>query len=141
MGDGDLLAEDKQYAAEKGLRNVLFTGGRQDVNRIYNIFDVFCLPSLFEGLPVTLIEAQAYGIPCISSVRVTKEADLKCSPYWQMPLDDPLNWLSAIDQLAEVQRPSRDEIKEAFIKKHYDIVSAVADLEAIYENNRNHKDD
>lgn len=43
--------------------NVVFTGIRSDVNRLMQAMDVFVFPSLYEGLPVTMIEAQASGMP------------------------------------------------------------------------------
>lgn len=56
-------------------------GSRDDVSSLYSAMDVFFLPSLFEGLPITSIEAQAAGLPCVISDSVTKElvySDLVC---------------------------------------------------------------
>lgn len=59
----DLKLEDK----------VLFLVDRDDVHELYQAMDVFVMPSLFEGLPVVGVEAQASGVPCIVSDRVSKE--------------------------------------------------------------------
>lgn len=53
---------------------VLFLGNRNDVNRLYQAMDLFILPSRYEGLPVVSIEAQANGLTCILSDKITKEA-------------------------------------------------------------------
>ncbi|OAT81049.1 glycosyltransferase [Bacillus sp. MKU004] len=54
--------------------NVLFLGLRNDIHRIMQALDIFVFPSLFEGLPVTLIEAQASGVRCIVSDTVSSES-------------------------------------------------------------------
>ena len=55
---------------------VRFLGVRGDVNRMLQGMDAFVLPSLYEGLPVTMIEAQAAGLPCTISDRVPKQCDV-----------------------------------------------------------------
>lgn len=74
VGDGEL----KSYIVEK-VKNynleekVIFTGVRSDVNELMQVMDVFAFPSIYEGLPVTLIEAQVAGLPCIISDSITDE--------------------------------------------------------------------
>lgn len=59
---------------KKGLKGkVKFLGARTDAKDLYQAADCFFLPSLFEGLPVTAIEAQAFGLPCVLSDSITKE--------------------------------------------------------------------
>lgn len=71
VGEGKEQEGLKKYAEEIGVSDsVIFLGKREDVNKLYSVMDVFCLPSLFEGLPVVLVEAQAAGIPCVISDRV-----------------------------------------------------------------------
>ena len=53
-----------------------FTGALTDVTGVLSAADVFALPSLYEGLPLTLVEAQCAGLPCAASERVTREAAL-----------------------------------------------------------------
>ena len=60
--------------AKLGLEDsVMMLVDRLDVDRLYQAFDVFVLPSLFEGVPVVGIEAQANGLPCIVSDRISDE--------------------------------------------------------------------
>ena len=56
--------------------NILFLGNRDDVYRLYQAMDVFVLPSRYEGLPVVGVEAQAAGLPCVLSDKMTKETKI-----------------------------------------------------------------
>jgi glycosyltransferase involved in cell wall biosynthesis len=68
VGNGKCFKEMKQYAEESNLQNVvIFTGEREDKKDFYSIFDVFVLPSLWEGLPYVLLEAMASKLPVICS--------------------------------------------------------------------------
>ena len=68
MGDGEEFPSVKEKAQQLGIeRNVIFAGNRSDVNEIMQAMDVFVFPSLYEGLPVTMIEAQASGLHCVIS--------------------------------------------------------------------------
>lgn len=57
-------------------QRVIFTGAREDVDKLYSAMDVFCLPSFYEGMPVVAWEAQANGLPCVFSDEITREAQL-----------------------------------------------------------------
>ena len=66
VGDGELRPQIEQMIREKRLSDsVVLTGVRKDTEKLYQAMDVFILPSLFEGLPVTGIEAQYEGLPCL----------------------------------------------------------------------------
>ena len=74
IGSGPLQQELAEYVEKKGLSGrVKLLGSREDVIDLYQAMDVFFLPSLFEGLPVTGVEAQAMGLPCVISNAVTDE--------------------------------------------------------------------
>lgn len=74
IGSGPLQEQVKDYVEEKSLSNrVKFLGSRNDVLELYQGMDVFFLPSLFEGLPLTGVEAQAMGLPIVVSDTVTDE--------------------------------------------------------------------
>lgn len=74
VGGGPREKELKEYVEKKGLKDkVKLLGARTDVKDLYQAADCFFLPSLFEGLPVTAIEAQAFGLPCVLSDSITKE--------------------------------------------------------------------
>ena len=74
VGQGPLREEIEEKVKKLGLeKDVFFLGQRDDTNKLYSVFDVFCLPSLYEGLPVVGIEAQTNGVPCIFAKKITKE--------------------------------------------------------------------
>ena len=65
IGTGELVDSTRALAQELNLSDrVIFAGVRKDMAALYHAMDVFLLPSLFEGLPVVLVEAQAAGLPC-----------------------------------------------------------------------------
>ena len=77
IGVGDLLPQIQELVREKDLENnVLFLGTRSDIPELLQMMDVFIMPSLFEGFPVTLIEAQAAGLPCVVSSTISREVDV-----------------------------------------------------------------
>ncbi len=77
VGQGPLMEEIKEKVKALGLeKNVMFLGQRNDVKDLYQAFDVFCLPSLYEGLPVVGVEAQATGLLCLFSDEMTKETKI-----------------------------------------------------------------
>lgn len=97
VGDGDLRTSMEEKAAQLGIRDhVIFTGIRSDVAELMQAMDVFVFPSVYEGLPVTLVEAQAAGLPCIISSNIPPEC--KMTPLVeQISLDSPAeSWAERI---------------------------------------------
>lgn len=77
IGDGDLKKSIQEKVEDLGLsNNVVFTGVRPNVPELLQAMDVFLFPSLYEGLPVALIEAQAAGLPCIVSDKITTDTKI-----------------------------------------------------------------
>jgi glycosyltransferase EpsF len=77
LGDGPLQKKIQQKANDLGLANsVIFAGLQKDTASFYSAMDVFCFPSLWEGLPLTLVEAQYSGLPCVVSDNVTRESNI-----------------------------------------------------------------
>lgn len=77
VGTGELLPKVQEKIAELKLDGaVIFTGLRRDVHKIYSALDALMMPSLFEGLPLTAVEAQCSGLPCVLSSEITKEVGI-----------------------------------------------------------------
>lgn len=77
VGDGDLRSDIEERALSCGLAdNVVFAGPQSNPSPFYSAMDVFCMPSLHEGLPVSCVEAQASGLPLVLSDVISKQADL-----------------------------------------------------------------
>lgn len=74
VGDGNLRPEIQKKVKELGIKDqVIFAGKRSDVAHLLQAMDVFVFPSVYEGLPLTIVEAQAAGLPCLISERVPIE--------------------------------------------------------------------
>nr|WP_256368303.1 glycosyltransferase family 1 protein [Adlercreutzia sp. ZJ473] len=115
-GDGPLFGGVKQLAAERGVEgSVLFLGARSDVSRLYQAMDVFLFPSLNEGLGISLVEAQASGLPCVYSRAVPEDACAVVPLCRSLGLNDrPKIWAEVCCAVhAEDRRSSADEVIEA----------------------------
>ena len=134
VGDGNEFKAVKEDIDRKKLEDkFLLTGGRTDTDKLYKSFDVFCLPSIFEGLPVTLIEAQACGLPVITSSNVTNEADLNVVPYVRIDLNNPIQkWLDVIYSMSNNRCYNPEHIKNAFVASEYDIESVCKKIMQTY---------
>lgn len=77
VGVGTLEEQIKKLADDLGLADsVIFTGLRKDIPALLSAFDLLAMPSLYEGMPNVVIEAQACGVPCVLSDTITREANL-----------------------------------------------------------------
>ena len=98
VGVGPDKKDVQRHAEELGVADhVMFLGQRSDVNRLYQAFDVFCLPSLYEGLCVVGVEAQCAGLPCLFSDAITREVDVTGASRF-MPIESHKEWSSALSK-------------------------------------------
>ena len=97
VGNGEDEPQIRQQISRCRLeKQVMLLGRRQDVERFYQAFDLFLMPSYSEGFPVAAVEALASGLPVLISDRVTEE--LKCfSGAAYLPLQDPERWIQAAE--------------------------------------------
>lgn len=96
ISDGELLEKMREKVDRLDIsENVLFLGKTTEVSNYLQAMDIFVLPSNFEGLPVVLIEAQALGLPCIISNKVSTEAKLTSLVDF-LPINDTLVWVNKI---------------------------------------------
>lgn len=96
-GQGPLQEEIKNKVRELGLDDsVRFLGQRNDANELYQVFDVFLLPSLYEGLPVVGVEAQASGLLCFFSDDMTKETKVLDSTVFMSLSNTDDEWATSI---------------------------------------------
>ena len=105
-GDGTNMEKMQLKAQELGItERVRFLGVRSDVSDLMQAMDVFVFPSLYEGLPVTMVEAQAAGLPCIISDKVPPECVLTDGLVDIMPLSaKPEIWAEKILEKRSTQR-------------------------------------
>lgn len=130
VGSGELENEVRAKITELGLEDtVILTGVRTDIPQILGCCDCFLMPSLFEGLPFSLVEAQAANLKCVVSDVVTKTADIGLITY--VSLDKTAaQWAEEINRVLDGPLPKKNEEKA----KLFDITNTVRQLEEIYDN-------
>ncbi len=132
IGTGELEQPVKEKARAMGLLDkTLFLWQMGDVSEWYQAMDCFVLPSLFEGLPVVGIEAQAAGLPCILSDRVTDEVLLSPMARRVSLRADDAEWAKAIlaaRQSAADRALGKDIVRQA----GYDIHAEARKLQELY---------
>lgn len=130
VGDGERKGELEAKTAQLPAGAVLMLGSRTDIPRLLQAADVFAFPSRFEGMPVTMIEAQAASLPCIKSSTVTDEC-IVTDLVMSLPIDDPKVWAEAI--LAAKGTPRTDRLAD-IQASGYDITAAAEKLTRFYLN-------
>ena len=130
VGDGDLKEKVKKRAEAVGLsESVIFTGKRSDVNELMQAMDVFVFPSLYEGLPLTTIEAQAAGLPCLISDHVPLECKVT-SLVKQIPLNNSAEqWAQEVLQAKDSKRSDQTEL---ITEAKYNIEEEAPKLQQFY---------
>lgn len=120
-GDGAFMDNIRVEASSIGIENqVLFLGQRSDAARLYRAFDVFCLPSVYEGFPVVAVECQASGVPILASDAVSPEVAVTSLMEFEPLESSDQEWASHI--LAMKGRCRTRSDKEGL--REFDIVKA-----------------
>ncbi|NUQ63585.1 MAG: glycosyltransferase [Pirellulales bacterium] len=136
VSDGPLRAEIEAQVRRLGIADrVVFTGVVHDaVPLVRAAMDVFLFPSLWEGLPVSVIEAQAAGVPCVLSDVITSDVIVVPALVERLPLAAPIaQWADAVLAKATHTPPAvRRQALSAVESSPFDIRSSVRDLEQIY---------
>ena len=133
VGGNDILLENikKQINEKKLSKKIHILLNRNDVNSLLSMSDVFILPSLWEGLPYTGIEAQANGIPCIFSNTVSNEINISAA-YNKLSInEEPKKWAEKIIELSNIKRYNT---KQSIIENGFDISNACKLIEGIYND-------
>ena len=134
IGNGELQEKIKEMAKEYGIETkVKFLGLREDIPQLLQAMDLFLFPSLFEGLPVTLVEAQAAGLPCVISDMITDE----------IMITDQISKVSLSgntslwnQEIAKYRYSKRKNTIEDIIEHGFDIEKNARWLEEFYTNGK-----
>ena len=129
IGDGPEKESVMHKAEENGLKDIIiFMGIRKDIGALLQAMDVFVLPSLFEGFPVVLVEAQAAGLPCFISDTISSEVKIN-SNVVSLPLENSADeWANSI-----LDHPQRIENVSALRNAGFDIKDTADSLTKIYK--------
>lgn len=135
VGEGSLLNKSYELTKELGLEDsVLFLGRRNDVKDLLQAFDIFVMPSLFEGLPFTLIEAQASGLPIVTSTGVPIESKASES-FESLDLTQDISiWVSHILTYIGFERYSPKESDPIY---RFSITETITQIESAYNSHTN----
>lgn len=132
IGDGELKEEIEKMVKEKAL-NVIFVGLTDEIPQWLQAMDIMLLPSLFEGLPVTAVEAQASGLPCVLSDTISPMTKITDLVHFVELDSSDVHWAQEILKMPLPDRmESIGEIQEAMREKHFDIRENCKDILAKY---------
>ena len=132
IGSGPLEDKIKKKVEKLGLKNsILFLGQRNDINKLYSVMDIFCLPSLYEGLPVVGVEAQATGLLCELSSDMTKETKALNTTRFISLERTPEEWTKII--LEDYSKFKRHNTTEEITKNYFNIKKEALKLEDKYD--------
>lgn len=132
IGVGELMDKMESEVNRRKLQdNVLFLGLRSDVPDLLQAMDVFVFPSFNEGLPLSIIEAQAAGLPCLVSDGVPLECK-KTDLVYQLALSESIEvWANTILKIAKRERKNTFE---DIVKSGFDVTHETKKLEQFYQN-------
>lgn len=138
IGDGPLRKNIQRNISQEHLEDyVLCLGQRTDIPLLLNIFDIFVFPSLFEGLGISLLEAQANGLTCIASNTIPKQAAIMNTHFLPIHTVNSVQlWAKLIQIYYKKSCFIADNRSELLMKKtqesSYNIINAVSKLENQY---------
>lgn len=132
IGSGELEDDIKKQVKELSLQDdVIFLGNRKDINDLYQCMDVFLFPSLFEGLGIVAIEAQASGTPIVCSNMLPKETEVS-DIYIKLDLKKPAEeWAEKVIDIAN-RNQVKQNLQQNIIDAGFDLSSTVKMLQNFY---------
>ncbi|MFC3932045.1 glycosyltransferase family 1 protein [Streptococcus dentapri] len=126
--EGLINKKIKEYGLED---KVLLAGSQSDMKSWLSALDLFVLPSLFEGLPLSAVEAQANGLPVLVSDAITRELKILDSIRY-LSLDENLSaWAQAMLDMLKLKRTETDHVTALFEEKGFDIDRQAQDIESL----------
>lgn len=134
VGDGDLKKIIKRQVHDLDItENVIFLNVRSDVQELLKISDVFLMPSKWEGLPVSLVEAQAAGVRCVISDSITDDVDMGLGLIFKCDIsDNAKEWARICQKAVRFSRPNYETRSKAISEKGYSINTILRKLETLY---------
>lgn len=131
IGDGNLKPKIENLTSKYSLKNkVHFLGLRNDIPDLLQAIDYLLFPSLYEGLPLTLIEAQAAGLKIIASSTIAKEVDLTGQIMFTNLNEPAEKWAQSIVENFDY---SRKDTYKLIVEGNYDINSNAKSLQKLYQ--------
>ena len=130
-GAGPLMPQVKEKASELGLLDkIFFAGVVKNANDYLMAMDVFVFPSLFEGFPIAVIEAEATGLPVVMSDVITREADMTDLIHRHALSDSASAWAKTICNITPENRPAYNQ---KIVESKYNMRTSVQLISTLYE--------
>ena len=130
LGDGELMDEMKKKANDLNISDaILFAGNVGNANEWYQMFDCFVLPSIWEGLPVVGVEAQAADLPCVFSDSITREIGFSDKVQF-ISTTNKKDWVLGIKKALKNQ--NRIDASKVIEENNYDIRTEAIKLQERY---------
>lgn len=130
LGDGEDRLKLEQLARQLDLEDhIIMTGNVRNVSDYLSAMDVFVFPSLYEGMPISIVEVQANGLPCVLSTGVPKDVYLTDLIY-SLPLEQPSQW---VDVICSVERKEPEKYADLMKKSGFDTTNLMKKYYQIYE--------
>ena len=140
IGNGRLKKEIELYVDEKNIKNVKFLGVRKDISDIMMAMDAFVMPSLYEGLPIVGVEAQASGLDLYLSDTISKEVELLNSVKWFNLNESDQEIIKKI-KISKINENERNRRNNEVKNQGYDIKQTATALLEQYEKCLNNGDE
>ena len=136
IGDGELKDEILNSIKENGLENnIVYLGLQSNINVWLNIMDILVFPSLFEGLPVVLVEAQSTGVPCLISDKISRDVDLGLNLVKFLSINNDIDiWVEEIINNNMKKENDKNKIKEQLKIEGYYLEDNIEIIKGIYKN-------
>ena len=132
LGDGDDRAKLEEKVKKLNLKDkVIFAGGVTNVHDYLNVMDVFAFPSLYEGMPLSILEVQANGLPCIISDTVPPDVFLTDLIHPLSLKNEKTKWIEAI---LNSQRTEETDYPTELKNAGFDLQTAMKKVYNLYEN-------
>ncbi|MCA0756493.1 glycosyltransferase family 1 protein [Paenibacillus sp. N4] len=131
VGEGELRSQIEQKIKKLNLENsVILTGKRDDIADLLQGMDIFIFPSHFEGLPVTLVEAQTAGLPCIVSDNITKQVKITDNIVYEKLESSISVW---VERILDIKKNYlRKNERENIVNAGFDIDAVTNEMQKIY---------
>ncbi len=133
IGDGPLMSELTARKEHSGLDNVLLLGKQDDVTRWLSAADVFLFPSVYEGLGIVAVEAQATGLPVLASDTIPPEADMALGTFHRLTIKDKTAWHKLMDNAKDTAN-DRHNLSTAVLSSPYNIKNVTKTVESLYSS-------
>lgn len=126
-------ANVKKKAEEYDLNDVVrFLGSRTDIPELMSAADIMIMPSIYEGLGIVLLEAQASGLTCIVSEAIQPEADMNMGIFKTCSLNDKKSWINTIVASFNEKKPEIESRKAAIENSAFRLENTVKEFKKLY---------